>query len=378
MLKTGLRFLIVLWLGLASPGLAQPEIHVVAVGSGQPSKDTFALPEARVLVDRPGRDVSLVLLDSGLLHWKIEATAGTLISDIIRSGPESTDSKVSLYGIPMIGVQVSGLPLVFNPWGREFRRLIDRVADRSGTDRISSFQARHKAPAAPLRVASVNTSTAALARDYLSPLLDAGDDLAPDIRNRIDDDGGPPGFTVAFDETGVSLTGPSGSQRFPAPPGIPPILLPVTGVYDPASQMIYCITVGAEGYLYSVDTQSGDWSVITSLDDYDAAGLLYDTDTRQLILTGAFSRPGDIRAFGLDGSRSSDFIPTTRFPGLTDLFDYGNEHGPPLTPLVYRDGWLLLEAVAEVDSAAPGPRPHRLYAVQLATGKVRLLRFGQD
>ncbi|WP_323767183.1 hypothetical protein [Antarctobacter sp.] len=378
MRKTGFSFLIFLCLGLATPGLAQPEIHVVAVGSGQPSKDTFALPEARVLVDRPGRDVSLVLLDGGILHWKVEATAGTLISDIIRSGPDSTDSKVSLYGIPMMGVQVSGLPLVFNPWGHDFRQLIDSVADRSGTDRISSFQARHKAPAAPLRVASVNTTTAALARDYLSPLLDAGDDLSPDIRNWTENHNHSGDFTVAFDETGVSLTGPSGAQRFPATPGIPPILLPVTGVYDPASQMIYCITVGAEGYLYAVDARTGNWSVITSLDDYDAAGLLYDPNTRQLILTGAFSRPGDIRVFGLDGSRSSVFIPTTGFPGLTDLFDYGNEHGPPLTPHVYRDGWLLLKAVATQDSAGPGPHPHRVYAVQLATGEMRLLRFGND
>ncbi|WP_245823168.1 hypothetical protein [Antarctobacter heliothermus] len=368
--------LVLLFFGLATPVLAEREVHVIAVGRGHQTADYYALPEARVRVDRPGQDVSLVLLDDGILHWKIETTAGTIISEIVRSGPSPKDSKVSLSGIPMIGVQVTGLPLVFRPSGRKFRGLIGAVTDRFGTDRISSFQAAHKANQTSLRVDRVDTTTAGLARDYLSQFSRAYDDLSPDIRDWIETGGGDRPFAVAFDAGGVILTGPTGDRRFPVTPDVPGILLPVTGVYDPATQMIYCITIGAEGFLYSVDVRTGHWAVVTSLDEYDAAGLLYDADNRQLVLTGAFSRPGDIRLFGLDGGRSSVFIPTTGFPGLTDLFDYGNEHGPPLTPLVFSDGWLLLEARAGNDSADPANAQHRLYAVQIATGEVRLLRFG--
>ncbi|MFL4471828.1 hypothetical protein ACERZ8_18805 [Tateyamaria armeniaca] len=142
--------------------------------------------------------------------------------------------------------------------------------------------------------------------------------------------------------------------------------------------MIYCMTYGAEGYLYSVDVQTGAWAVVTGLDEYDGAGLLYDPQGQLLITTGAFSRPGEIRIFGLDGSFSSMFIPTTAFPGLTDLFDYGNEHGPPLTPLSYSDGWLLLEALARRSSANRGAGGYRLYAVQISTREVRLLRFSDN
>ena len=110
----------------------------------------------------------------------------------------------------------------------------------------------------------------------------------------------------------------------------------------------------------------------------NSAGLLYDPNGRLLITTGAFSRPGEIKVFGLDGSRFSTLIPTTAFPGLTDLFDYGNEHGPPLTPHVYSDGWLLVEAVASRDSAYPDTGEYRIYAVLIATGEVRLLRFRND
>ncbi|WP_254694874.1 hypothetical protein [Antarctobacter heliothermus] len=368
--------LVLLLFGLAAPVLAEREVHVVAVGRGHQTDNYYALPEARVRVDRPGHDISLVLLDGGVLHWQIETTAGTIISDIIRSGPSAQDSKVSLTGIPMVGVQVTGLPLVYRPSGRKFRGLVDAVADRFGTDHISSFQAAHKANQHPLTVDHIDTTTAALARNYLPQFLRGYDDLSPDIRTWIDTDDDDTEFDVAFDAGGITLTGPSGPRRFPVTPDVPEILLPVAGVYDPTSQVIYCITIGAEGYLYSVDVRTGVWTVVTSLDEYDAAGLLYDADTRQLVLTGAFSRPGDIRVFGLDGHRASAFIPITGFPGLTDLFDYGNEHGPPLIPRVFSDGWLLIEARVGDDGPDRASAQYRLYALQIATGEVRLLRFG--
>ena len=58
-------------MGLAGPVLAEREVHVVAVGNGYRTEDLYALPKARVLVDRPGQDVSLVLLDGGEMHWQV-------------------------------------------------------------------------------------------------------------------------------------------------------------------------------------------------------------------------------------------------------------------------------------------------------------------
>ena len=169
----------------------------------------------------------------------------------------------------------------------------------------------------------------------------------------------------------MTLVGPDGALRFEVPLDVPAIFLPVASVYDPGSQMIYGMTYGAEGYLYSVDVRTGAWAVVTSLEGYDAAGLLYDPESHALITTGAFSRSGEIKVFGLDGRRSSVFVPIVDFPGLTDLFDYGNEYGPALQPRVFSRGWLLVEA------RAPGRAGGvRVYAVHIASGEVRLLRFG--
>ena len=359
----------------AGPVLPDGEVHVVAVGNGYQTADFYALPAARVLVDRPGQDVTLVLLDGGQIHWQIEATDGTIIVEIVRSGPNTLDSEVSLFDIPIIGVQVPGLPLAFNPWGRDFRILVDTLTEMFGTTRIHSFHGTNQIREDAVRVDRVDMTTIGLLRDYLSPIVDVSDDVPPDIRNWYVKKSGNKDVALDFDETGISLTDPSGTRHFPVTPDVPDIVLPVAAVYDTGTQMIYGVTLGGEGYLYAVDTQSGDWRVVTDLDAYDPAGLLFDPGSRLLITTGAFSRPGAIKVFGLDGSRSSRFIPTTAFPGLTDLFDYGNAHGPPLTPLAYSDGWLLVRAVASGESASADSSVYRTYAVQIANGDVRLLDF---
>lgn len=377
---TLLRLTVLCCLWLASAASAEREVHVVAIGRGQPAQDPYALPEARVVVDRPGQEIGLVLLDAGTLRWHVEATEGTRITEIIRSGPGPEDSEVLLSGIPMTGVQVSGLPLALRPRGRDFRILIDWLADRMATRRIHSFQGRHQFHGQPLAVDRVDTATPGLSRDYLAEWLSRTGDLPEALRTWLASDRAPGAYSVDFDATGLTLTGPSGTQRFPVPPNVPGILLPVAAVHAPGQDMIYGLTYGGEGYIYAVDVRTGQWTVVTSLHDYDAAALLYVPDERLLILTGAFSRPGDIRGIWLDGRRFARFTPTIAFPGLSDLFDYGNEHGPPLVPRVYADGWLIVEARGDGAGAgtARGIRAERVYAVRVDTGEVRLLSYRND
>lgn len=375
MRKFFISSVICLLLGLGGPVAAEREVHVVAVGKGQLPDDPYALPEAHVLVDRPGREVGLVLLDGDALRWRVEVTQGTFLTEIIRSGPGPRDSEVVLSGIPMAGVQRTGLPLVFHPWGRDFRILVDQLAAWMGAERLHSFQGAHKVGDIALRVDRIDTVTAGLARDYLSVQLRASGDLPAALGRWLETGNVERRYDVGFDTAGISLSGPAGTRRFPVSADVPAILLPVMGVYAPETQRLYGLTYGAEGYLYSADAQTGDWAVVVNLNGYDAAGLLYDAKSRQLITTGGFSRPGDIRAYGLDGSRVSTFVPTLEFPGLTDLFDFGNEHGPPLQPRVYADGWLLLEVLGDPAASYPKAGPYRIYALRIETGEVRLLRF---
>lgn len=348
---------------------AQPEVHVVAVESGFRTNDFYALPETRVVVNRPGKDVILVLLHGGAMHWRVETTADTFIADIVRSGKDGVPGKVSLSGIPMVAPEIGNLPVPLNPWGRNFRLVVDHLGDMFGTGRLGSFQGMYQAGSQPVQVDQRGASAIGLERDYLSRFLSGTEDLPPAVRDWKEEAGAP---TLAFDTGGVSLTGPEGTRNFPIPGDVPQILLPVASVHDARSHRIFCVTYGDEGFLYSVDTRSGEWDVVTSLDGYDPSAMLYDDQSDSVILTGAFSRPGAIRLIGMDGNHTSLFIPTTGFPGLTDLFNFGNEYGPPLIPRLYRDGWLLLQARSAHSDA------DRRYGVHIATGEVRLLAYRND
>lgn len=362
-------FIVSLVVWLSGPACADREVHVVAVGQGFQTADLLSLPEARIKVDRPGQEVALVLLDAGAVHWRVEATPGTIIGEIVRGGRPSRDSKVSFFDVPMDGVAVDGLPLVYRPLGRDFRALLGSLTHRFGVDRIHGFQGTHRLRGGEIRVDSVNTTSPGLELGYLAAELNTLAGLPDAFRTWHEQDHG--GTTrVRFTEDGAELIEENGSRMFPVSSDVPAIFLPASAVYEATTATIYALSYGGPGYIYAVDTKTGRWSVVTSLERYDAVGLLYDPATQQFVTTGAFSRPGQIKVFGSDGVQSSIFVPTTEFPGLTDLFNYGNEHGPPLTPLLYRDGWLLAEARAG-DAV-------RTYAVEIATGAVRLLAYQDD
>lgn len=360
------------------PAFADVEVHVVSVGQGRQTDDFYALPEINLLVDRPGSDLALVLIDGGEAHWRIETTQGTRISEVVRDGPDEAPARVTLSGIPMQIEEGPDLPLVFGPVGADFRAMLDTVGDRFGIDRIASFTALHKAGRAALRVDRVDRATAALSRDYLADHLADPRELPPALRGWIETPGETGGPDVRFDETGVTLSDPSGLRFLPITGEVPAILLPAASVYDPSSHTVFAVSYGGPGYLYAVDALMGAWRVIAGLNDYDASALLFDPATGQVVLTGAFSRPGDIRAFTLDGAMTSTFVPTIGFPGLSDLFDYGNEHGPPLVPHLLRDGWLLVSASAPSGPAYPDAGAFRLYAVSLRSGEVKLLAYEND
>ncbi|MAM60602.1 MAG: hypothetical protein CMH11_03830 [Maritimibacter sp.] len=362
---------------MCTPVRAEVEVHVIAIGKGRQTDDFYALPESRVLVDRPDADVALVLLDGGETHWRIETTPETRLVEVIRGGRETGNSRVTLSGIPMVGVATPDLPLVYKPVGVHFRALLTSLTRRFGTDRIASFHGMHRAGSAPLRVDRLDTGAAALSHDYLATQIGRTDDLPAALRDRPGATD-TVGHTLTFDQSGITLTDPTGVRHFPVPDTVPPVLLPAASVHDPASGMIYALTYGGVGYIYGVDGRTGAWRVVAALDDYDASGLIFDPATQTLITTGAFSRPGDIRTFSLDGARTQVFVPTTRLPGLTDLFDYGNEHSPPLRPHLYRDGWLLASATADPAQAYPDATRFRLYAFHTTTGEVRLLAYGDD
>ncbi|MDA7429034.1 hypothetical protein PGB28_11250 [Primorskyibacter aestuariivivens] len=329
-------------------------------------------PMARVIVDRPGQEVILVLLDDDKVEWRVETTANSFVETILLGGNPTSRSRVELNGIPVSGAGDDRLLYVNKPRGRDFRRLLAVLGERTALDRIASFQATYTAPALGHRISRVDSTTETLALDYLETLRRPNDDLPDALRRWIDGERPEAVVDVYFDERGMALTDAQGTRRFPVPASIAQPRLPSAATYDPVGQALCGVTYGGEGFLYRVDTETGQWTVVSSLQGYDAAGVLYDQHKDHFILTGAFTRPGDILVIDPQGRPRMTRINFLRFPGLTDLYDYENEDSPPLVPRVFQDNWVLLD-VTEANPTGVGR--HRVYAVNLATETVRLIDY---
>ncbi|GGE56500.1 hypothetical protein [Actibacterium pelagium] len=347
------------------------ELHVVAARQGiGPSRPDLPPPTAQVLIDRPGSSVVLVLLDSSPIEWSVTATPGTIIENILLGGEETSNSQVLFFGTPFVGNATPGIPMTHHPQGEKFRALITHLTDRMGTERISSFQGVQVAPKGGFVVDRVDTNTTVLSRDYLADLVADTHDLPKALRDWLGGKNKPPVYDLRFEENGMYLTVGEDTRVFPVDPRLPTPVFPSGSAFDVENGVIYGITFGGEGFIYSVDTKTGEWSIIDSLNGYDAMKLYYHAPERQLIMTGAFSRPGEIRVYDLDGGVRHSKILVNAFPGLTDIFNYGNEHAPSLIPKTYEEDWLLLEANSDDENPAT-----RVYAVHLTTQEVRLLRF---
>lgn len=361
-----LPFLIALMASLGGPASAERELHVVSVFEGTPDPaDRWRVPVARVMIDRPGHDIVLILADRGPLRWEIDLTPGTSLEQVYLGGANPDSSEVRLGGIPVVASVSPGLPVTLQPEGRKFRAMVTVATDLAEIDALGSFQGYYTAGARPIRVDRTEDRED-YARSYPEAALSDDADLPIGIL-----DPGPPPAEVLFDPGGMVLRRPGEhALRLPRPPDMTPPLLPSGATFDAASGAVFGLAIGGAGAVYRVDVSSGDWTVLASLDGYDGAALIFDPATGRIVMTGAFARPGEIRVLGPSGQMTGFTIPVTGFAALTDLYDHGNEDAPPLRPVAIDGDWVRLEA-----SEIAGGTAKRSYALNLASREVRLIDF---
>ena len=81
-----ISFLLALVAGLATPALAEPEVHFVGIYEGFTRSDgRIHGPKARVLLDRPGAEVVLVLSSDEATLWDVRLSEGTAMPSVVLS-----------------------------------------------------------------------------------------------------------------------------------------------------------------------------------------------------------------------------------------------------------------------------------------------------
>lgn len=362
-----LACLLMIVVALPVPVRAEREVHVVSIAQGRrPAGDLMAVHQAQVHVDRAGASVVLVLLDRGPVKWLVTWGEDTVLEEVILGGTAPTRSDVYLAGVPLGGADTEGLPVTLDTRGQAFRHLVRDVTARTGSDRLAGFRGMYQAPSDPIVIDALSDDTI-LRPDYLADRLDPVEDMPAAFRTWVPAALPPP--AVALTRMGLTIQEDDGTTRMlPVPGTVPAVLFPTDAVRDPKTGVVYAMTLGGVGYVYQVDPATGQWSVLTDQAEYDGARMILDAPAGRLIMTGAFHRPGEIRIVGLDGTSRGFTLTALRFPGLTDLYDFGNEPAPELVPHLVVGDWVLLVA-GDVTAE------YRAYAVHLDTRDIRLIRY---
>ncbi|MBF9032951.1 hypothetical protein HKCCE2091_01760 [Rhodobacterales bacterium HKCCE2091] len=357
---------------VADPALAEPELHIVGIYEGSEETDgRIHGPEARVTVDRPGAEVTLVLADYGPVRWLVSATDGTEIARVILAGHRPERSEVMLDGARFDGVELRpDIDYSYRDEGRPFREMIEVLPAATGFERPFSFHGSYRA-AEVFVIDAADPSLGVFDPDYLDAFVDA-DALTPALAEALST---PREQLVRFTGEGFEVREDDGTWKaFPVTLDVPDISWPVAGVADTSRGVLLGVTLGGDGYIYRLDLGSGEWSVLRGMDGVDAQGMFYDeAGDRLIVLTGA-SGGGRVDVLVLDPETGREIhrvsIDGEDFAGRNDLYDIGNGRPPSVMPLaIDREALLVTTGTAwplEGDAS-------RAYVLDIGSGEVALV-----
>ena len=152
------------------------EVHLVSIYEGyEESNGKVHGPRANVHVDRPGKQVTLVLTSYDGATWQITTTTGTKIRKVILGGNEEQVVKGVLKSTKVTkawrGQSDNSLYYSHRSEGLKFRKLVKQVHALTKTE-LSSFHGTYRAdPDTPIVVDAVQENPT-LHSDYPQPTLD--------------------------------------------------------------------------------------------------------------------------------------------------------------------------------------------------------------
>jgi hypothetical protein len=364
-------------IALPAPALAEKtkELHVVGVYEGK-----IGAAEASVVVDRPGKDVTLALTSYIPIRWRLHVEPGTNLERIVLVGEARSRVLIDKKLFESFDV-IRDLPYAYETQGYKFRELTRELPKRLGLPVIDSFSGSYYAPNDGFTVSKIDEFNGELKQDPLADTVLSPSDLPPVFRRIIDGTDAAPNSLYSFTERGIEVAESDGTIRiFPIDLTVPEIQSPVAATYDGKGRRLFGISLGGQGYLYEYSLDQRKWSVAAEMEGFDASGIIYDPSSDIVYAIGSrFLRDVSVLAIHLERKYVTvTKIAKEELPGFGDLYDPGNEPEPPLRILAVENGALLMTTEAKARPRAPLPLGFRTYVIDAKTGEAKLAAYGDS
>lgn len=330
---------------------ANSEIHIV---SGYEPGKTLT---SKIIVNRPSKNIVLILSAYDKINWDILAAPGTKIIQIVYGGYKDSYIKAPM-GTKIIKER---LPYAYKTENVNFKTIQKYILENFGKSQINSFTGSYTIP----EVVSISKVDSNSRLDINYPKVDKSQENT--LFNLLSADGkiqtlsprGP--FNNLFYSPDANLTDLSGryvfkkgndeliindtklreSKAYHIPRTFPSFSWAEGMAYSPKDNIVYIGSFGGEGFLYKFNFKNKRWISAVSLHNNDYGYMVYDKYNNSLIIMEAFG--GGIKETNLDGAVIKPYISSNKLPGYLDLYDSGNGPGPNLSIIPLKDYLVLIK-----------------------------------
>ncbi|MBA4110330.1 MAG: hypothetical protein C0487_12135 [Leptothrix sp. (in: Bacteria)] len=330
--------------------------EVILVSGYEPSAGA-----TQVKVDRPGKQVLLVLSSYEKILWRVEPSPGTVIKAILVASYQDRSGVIASQDTRAYLVK---LPYAYQADNIQFRQVLARLNAWFGVDKVDAHKGSYSLPST-VEISSLDAPRAELSMAGVqaqAPAVPFGFHLlTADWRQVAWSNAGPaapvpPGQTL-LTEGKVALS-PSGQQAYvlvgdglqvmdrrtrqgvtvPLPTSFPSFSWATDLAYDVDQDIVTVVSLGGEGYLYRYDAKRQRWLDHRSLSNVDITSLAYDPVGKRYV---AWTSDGDLLFISNQGKALASKRLRQQLVGFGSTYD-GNNGSPPRLTLAPRGHLIAL------------------------------------
>ncbi len=358
---------------LPTLAFGEPELHAIGVYEGNiRTNGQIHGGQVRVFVDRTDNPVLLSLGSYEPVRWFIETSSGTRIDTVILHGRDPSRSEIFLNNIPVSPRIIEDVGYAYKNEGSKFRSILDALFEETGIDTLASFNGLYRATSAPFVIDKIVLDRANRIdhlKDRVRPQA-VPETLRPFLKmaEAIET----PRLKFTYD--GFILTENGETLVIPPTLDVPDISHPSGSAYDKDGGRLFGVTFGGEGFIYQYDIAAKQWSVLASMENADASGMMFDREGDRLIFGYGLTSSGLLVYNFESGQLVKSPVRTVSLSGFTDLYDVGNGPTADLIPVAI-SGDLLLVRAGGSRVYRRSSEKSRTYLVNIRTGEATLVAY---